>query len=181
MRSIFPSVPFSGSSQENAVTCRASPWPHHISLKALVCTMQSVIKTLEIVPPSRERTAKPRWESRTIQSLIMTLVISPTDSVPSVMAPEVDLKKQLLMITLSTRPYCEVAAHDFKEMQSSAVSKWQLVIRTSWQRSISMPSPFGTMRSLKIRMPLISKLLQPVNRTAQKAGSVIVTSTIFTP
>jgi hypothetical protein len=42
------------------------------------------------------------------------------------MAPEVDLKKQLLIITLSTNPYCEVAAHDFNEMQSSAVSKCEL-------------------------------------------------------
>ena len=143
--------------------------------------MQSVIKTFEMVPPSRERTANPRWESRTMQSLMITLVISPTDSVPKVIAPEVDLKKQLLIITLSTNPYCEVAAHDFNEMQSSAVSKCELVMRTSWQRSISIPSPFGTIRSLKIRMPLISKLLQPVKRTAQKAGSVIVTSTILTP
>jgi hypothetical protein len=87
----------------------------------------------------------------------MTFLISPTDSVPKVIAPDVEVIRQLEIRMFATSPYWAVCEHDFNEMQSSAVMNSELRILTFWHLSMSTPSAFGTIKSVSIRMESIKE------------------------
>ena len=104
--------------------------PHQSGQKRRVSMMQSVYVTFSTLPPSRIWIESPRLLFEIIQLLTITFLKSPTPSVPILIAAEVEIRVQLLIIIFSQGPYSLLPFEVLRQIQSSAHSMWHPRILT---------------------------------------------------